>query len=72
MMAYTYNPSIQETRGQFEANLEDLAVLSLSHKEKRNRPPPFKIKLISMEYSRTKMAYDKVQANRLSGSLSQV
>lgn len=34
-MAYTYNPSIQETRGQFEASLEDLAVLSLSQKEKK-------------------------------------
>lgn len=31
-MAYTYNPSIQEARGQFEAILKDLAVLSQKKK----------------------------------------
>lgn len=32
-MAYTYNPSIQEAWGQFEASFKDLAVLSLKKKK---------------------------------------
>ena len=43
MMAYTYNPSIQEAWGQFEASFKDLAVLSLK-KKKKNTPPLLKLK----------------------------